>query len=91
LHARLTILKKLHAEADTLIEAAMAGVFRPQVTNFMSRRESQRRRRDGVPHAECFNVRPTMAKLLAVKDALRRGREAVASEAEHKSKNARSA
>ena len=89
--ARLTFLKKRHADADTLIEAAMAGGFRPQVTNFMSRRESQRRRRDGVPHAECFNVRPTMAKLLAVKDALRRGREAVASEAEHKSKNARSA
>ena len=89
--ARLTFLKKRHADADSLIEAAMAGGFRPQVTNFMSRRESQRRRRDGVPHAECFNVRPTLAKLLAVKDALRRGREQVASEAEHKSKNARSA
>ena len=89
--ARLTFLKKRHADADSLYEAAMAGGFRPQVTNFMSRRESQRRRRDGVPHAECFNVRPTLAKLLAVKDALRRGREQVASEEEHKSKNARSA
>jgi len=89
--ARLTFMKKRHADADSLVEAAMAGGFRPQVTNFMSRRESQHRRRDGTPHAECFNVRPTLAKLLAVKDALRRGREQVASEAEHKSKNARSA
>ncbi len=89
--ARLTFLKKRHADADALTEAAMAGGFRPQVANFMSRRESQRRRRDGVPHAERFYVRPTRATVDAVLDALRRGREEVQAQAERKAVNLRSA
>lgn len=92
--ARLTFLRKRHADADALSEAAMAAGFKPQVANFLSRRESKHRSRGGVPRPERFRVRPTREVVFKVRDALRAVREADAqaqAEQKSKTKNARSA